>query len=177
MTRSGFENKNQEGWRVSYKGLQKKSMNLQLGWFVIFFSFSHATQANLEYEVPLQIDPTVLYVDQEVRLQILVKPKVRKGVSLPSKLYLIKVDETGKRIEDLTVITDEGTLGDMTARDGYYSRKIKLIEREAGVLRLALVANTTDSERLPILAELQVVRRPSFLQVLGEVWQKVTHAR
>ncbi|MCM0606390.1 MAG: hypothetical protein KA715_09900 [Xanthomonadaceae bacterium] len=103
------------------------------------------------------------------------KPKAAAGVKLPSKLFLVKVDADGKRLEDITFITDDGTLGDMHAGDGYYSRKLKLIEREAGMMRLALISTEKDSDKLEPLISLEVMRRPSFLQILQEVWIKIRH--
>ena len=143
---------------------------------VIFFSLSLSPSAHaMEFDVPLQIEPSSLYVDQEEKLQILVKPKAIPGVKLPSKLFVIKVDENGRRIEELAVITDEGLLGDMKSGDGYYSRKIKIIERKAGTLRLSLATKEDSNEVFPILNQIQVVSRPSFLQVLQQVWNKIRH--
>lgn len=150
-------------------------MNSVILAIVIFFSHLSKSQA-MQYEVPLQIQPDQLYVDQEEKLQILVKPKPELGKKLPTKLFLVKVDETGKRLSDLAVITDEGTLGDMKAGDGYYSRKVKIIERLPGTLRLSLSTREDSSETFPVLNQIQVITRPSFLEVLGEVWRKITRS-
>jgi len=137
--------------------------------FMLFGLVTSQPSYAIQLEQPLQITPQVLYAEEETDVQAYAKPHLVH----PKGLFLIEVDDQGKRIRDFGVLTDFGALGDSKKEDGVYSRKFKIVEKSLKTIHLSIAAPGEDFAKYPVLLDLVVIRRPSFLEVLKQVWQKI----
>lgn len=133
-----------------------------------------------------ELTPSVLKVFTKESTAIIFTAKVLApqsgGNASEPKLSLYQVDETGKPVRYFGIFTDDGVMGDRTAHDGIYSRKVQFHDKKPGVRAFAVMPDagevqpTTDS--LPSSAalattQIEVIGRPSMLQALSGVWEKI----
>ncbi len=125
----------------------------------------------------LEVSDEFVYAKEGKKLTITAK------VTGTPKLSLVQVDENGNRLRFLGVMTDRGAIpgaaeagsqpGTVTTHS--YFRKIQIQEREPGRLHFVVV-NDLELESFRPAARpevvVEVLERPSFLQVLKGIWKK-----
>jgi hypothetical protein len=108
-----------------------------------------------------------------------------KATRRDAKLSLVQIDEAGKPIRYIGIMTDDKTFGDRVRNDGVFSRKMEINGRRGMQLRFGVIADTgqitaDNFSQLPPLAmdgpqvtEVEVVLRPTFVQLLHNVWDRL----
>jgi HAE1 family hydrophobic/amphiphilic exporter-1 len=98
----------------------------------------------------------------------------------PAKIGLVEVTAEGERVRYVGPMMDDGILGDSVKNDCVYSRKIQVSEKKGKTLYFAAVdesaegaANTTPRFEREALTTLTFVPRPSFVELVGTVWEKI----
>lgn len=93
------------------------------------------------------------------------------------KLSLLQVDASGKKLRYIGIMTDDGVMGDKIKGDGIYTRKISMTEKGAQKFYYSVIDESgsgvpeqVDATRL---ATVEVLRRPSMLEVLATIWTKI----
>lgn len=74
-------------------------------------------------------------------------------------------------------LNDNGVLGDKKKGDSFYSRKIQFKEKKPGIKKFAVI--TKDEQNLKKIEdpnrvlELEIIKRPSFLELVKGAFQKI----
>jgi hypothetical protein len=85
------------------------------------------------------------------------------------------------------VLNDQGVMGDRKSADGVYSRKVQFKERKPRSLQFAVFFDDGNSgvhrgdvipeqHRIPLQQSVSfnIKARPNFIDVMGEIWKKLT---
>jgi hypothetical protein len=102
-------------------------------------------------------------------------------VSAPSgatQLTLLEVDETGKKLRYIGVMTDDGVMGDKIRGDGVYTRKISVTEKRAKKFYYSVIEETAaggvpEQVDPALINSIEIVGRPSMVEVLAIIWDKI----
>lgn len=107
-----------------------------------------------------------------------------KATEKNAKLALIQVDEAGQPLHYIGIMTDDKTFGDRVRGDGVYSRKMEIKGRRGTRLHFAVVTDNGQIDEktfhaLPAVAipgphatDLEVILRPTFVQLMHNVWDR-----
>lgn len=119
--------------------------------------------------------PKELFVKESSPVIFTVKPDQAND-----RLTLIEVDEKGKKLRYIGVMTDDGVMGDKIRGDGVYTRKISVTEKKAQLFHYAVVEETdagVPDELDPAkTSELRILGRPSMVEVLSSIWARIRNA-
>jgi len=97
---------------------------------------------------------------------------------------LIELAQDGSVARYIGMLTDEKALGDEVAGDGVFTRKVQLNEKVSGQIEFAIIDESsplnpqtiTANELSSLILEktiVKVIRHPSFLELLEQVWAKL----
>jgi len=137
---------------------------------ILFFFCTPATWATVTIE-SFQISLEKMYTNDD--RTILFTAKVNSSAeNLPHHLVLFQTDETGKKIKYRWKLTDNGFLGDEKKGDGIYSRKVEYKKSKAGKVDFFVSLNA-DIPSQDLKVSIEIIRRPSFLELLGEIWNRL----
>ena len=129
-----------------------------------------------------KIEPNSLFV-QEERGVLFTAQVGSRSSKKPQALFLLEMDSSGEKIRYHWELKDEG-VGDLKAHDGIYSRKIQFKEKQPKTLHFLVVSELKqeDLKKYPmnenklsfaLRATLEIKPRPSFIEILSQVWEKI----
>lgn len=118
---------------------------------------------------PMIVDPPRAFVNEDVDIKVSVGLQPQPG----REPTLVEVDENGNRLRTFLPLVDNGILGDRRAGDGLYARKFKLNERSPKKIRFSVAYDEGQSSGLVAMGQIEINHRPSFVQVLKEVWKRL----
>lgn len=113
---------------------------------------------------PLQISPEKIFTYQDVAVHFSATVDCENS-SCPQQVELKMLDRDNSNVRARWALSDDGKLGDLKAGDKVYSRTIQFEENKMGTITFFV-------EEEP-WARLQIVARPTFLQILQSIWAKV----
>lgn len=113
---------------------------------------------------PLQISPEKILTYQDVAVHFSVTVDC-ENPSCPQKVKLKMLDRDHSNVRARWALSDDGKLGDLKAGDKVYSRTIQFKEKKVG----AITFFVEDQHG----TQLQIVARPTFLQLLQNIWSKL----
>lgn len=88
---------------------------------------------------------------------------------------IIRVDENGKMLKYLGAMTDSGILGDKVPGDAIFGRKLEFKQNRTGTLYFHIIQENAARNQVLARSELiriEVLRRPSFLEVSAQAFKK-----
>lgn len=159
-------------------------MRLRSILLVAFVTFFSATSIYALTLGPLELFPSSLYTDDDVKVVFSVK--VEGAPDTNFSLTLVEVDSSGEKIRFTWPLADDGGNGDDRARDGIYSRKVQF--KEGRPKTLTFLATTDPPEGLKTFGKLPEVPpsqkatlefkpRPSMIEILGRIFRKIFHSK
>jgi len=128
-----------------------------------------------------QIVPNLLFEDDDVKVIFAARMKADGG-PLPPVITLLELDAAGEKIRYRWPLTDDGTLGDLAAGDGIYSRKIQFKESRPKKISFLVVLAPPEGFEIrtppPLVPPsqtgiLEIRARPTFLEIMKGVFQKI----
>lgn len=171
-------------WKGNMYKLYKTKRRIYSALGIVFLIFFSARVAHAVSLGPLELFPSSLYTDDDVKVVFSVKVE---GLPDPNfSLTLAEVDQSGEKIRFTWPLTDDGNNGDDQAHDGIYSRKVQF--KEGRPKTLSFLVTTDPPEGLKTFGKLPEVSpsqkatlefkpRPSMIEVLGQIFRKLIHSK
>ncbi|MFO1519017.1 MAG: choice-of-anchor X domain-containing protein [bacterium] len=146
--------------------------------FAIPFFLFHLSASHAAFGFSsLQLWPEAIYTYEEKPVTFIAKPNPS---STPRGAVLVQWDPEKEKVLYRWKMTDDGSLGDVRAGDGIYSRTVQFNERKGGVKIFSVVEGNDEvqaaflkKEDLGPQASLHVLHQPTFLEIMSQVWQKI----
>ena len=134
--------------------------------------FVHATPEIDDIITSLTISPEAIFTKESTAIKVFaaINPKIDE-LDRP-KFAVVETDAQGQVLRPLGPMMDDGIMGDQTAGDHTYTRKIQMSEKKAGPRYFTVVEETTGRKLKTI--ELKVIGRPSFIQMVKQGWDHLT---
>ncbi|MCC7440705.1 MAG: hypothetical protein IT285_03665 [Bdellovibrionales bacterium] len=130
------------------------------------------------------IQPEAIFVKESTHVTVHVKAE-----GLTAEPILAEIDSNGRVIQYLGNMNDTGRWGDRLKNDGTYAKKFQ-VHRKLGMTLHYAVFHAEDArdfdptkpETAPVAPAsariaLEVLGRPSWLQAMGQVWEKLSRGR
>ncbi len=108
-----------------------------------------------------------------------------KATRPDAQLALIQIDEQGKPISYVGVLSDDKTRGDRVAHDQIFSLKMEIKGTRGTVLHFAVITdngqiNADTFSKFPpvnlattsVLSHVKVVLRPTLVQIVRQIWAR-----
>lgn len=118
-------------------------------------------------DITVDFSPTKVFARESTAVTVFVSSKDPK-LTL-KRVTLKKLDEEGNPVEDMGDLYDHGRSGDAVKEDGKFGRKIQFTEKKKRHLTFLILAETS-SGPIETRFEVQVLRRPSFIETMKLIW-------
>ena len=144
---------------------------------ILSSSFAHAGVTIESF----RISSTYLFTDDDARVMFTAEVNGPQD-QRPKELTLFEADSTGLKARYRWALVDDGTLGDLKAQDGVYSRAIQFKEKKSRVIQFVVIPEVggggSAHQDLPAVAPhqtatLEIKNRPSMIEILGQVIKKI----
>lgn len=103
---------------------------------------------------------------------------IPKAGEKPPNLTLIQVDASGKKLRYIGIMSDDGVMGDKVRGDNILTRKHQLTEKVAQKVYFAVVEETAAGVPEQVdpakAVSIEIIRRPSFVEIVSTIWSKIT---
>lgn len=150
----------------------------------VLLLLSGPAQANLSIQ-SLQSSVGSLYTHDDRGILFTAVVEVSEE-NAPDYLTLFQTDKSGEKVKYRWKMTDDGFLGDKKADDLIYTRKVEFKKSKEGKYIFfisvddaikgpgqasaeALKKATSESPQVSV----EVIRRPSFFELLGKIWDRL----
>lgn len=124
---------------------------------------------------PLKVKPSSVFTKESTALVFTLIPERQNG-TLPESIQLIRLGDDGEENLNVIPILDTGLPGDRKGGDGIYTAKINMSSKKARTYRYQAQALYPGRSEPVSLGEVSVdvLGRPSFMEVLGKIYSKLT---
>ena len=112
----------------------------------------------------LAVTPNILMTEEDGTVLFTVTADCQ-GPACPPSIELQEWDATKTKIKSRLQMLDNGMIGDATAGDKIYSRKVEIKETQPKTLFFSIDPNNS--------ATIQITPRPTFFELLEQVWIKI----
>lgn len=152
------------------------------GWvvFLLFLAVCLSPTVKAAPVESFQIVPNLLYTDDDVK--VIFSAKAGAGEAAVPVISLLELDSAGEKVRFIWPLTDDGSQGDLIAGDGLYSRKIQFKEKRPKKITFLVAPippGTFETDKTPPIvppsqtAVLEIRPRPTFLEILRDVFRKI----